>query len=56
MTSEIVDQFIDRIYELSVSNITRTKGTDVILLMGGTGSGKSTFLNMVAGSTLTASR
>lgn len=48
------DSFIDRIYELSMDNLTKTKGMDVILLLGGTGSGKSTFLNMVAGSTLTA--
>jgi len=54
MKGKSTDSFIDRIYQLSVDNLTKTKCMDVILLMGGTGSGKSTFLNMVAGSKLTA--
>lgn len=35
---------------------TLTNGTDVVLLMGGTGNGKSTILNMLAGSRITATR
>lgn len=35
-------------------NMIKTKGMDIILLMGDTGAGKSTILNMVAGSKVTA--
>jgi ABC-type sugar transport system ATPase subunit len=47
-TSE-ADIFFDKIYELATDKISKTKGMDVIVILGGTGSGKSTLISMIAG-------
>ncbi len=50
------NSFIDKIYKLVAENLSNTKGMDVIMLLGGTGNGKSTILNMIAANEITCSR
>jgi ABC-type Fe3+/spermidine/putrescine transport system ATPase subunit len=51
--SSVADVFMDKIYELVERHSFKTENmVDVVLLMGGSGSGKSTTLNMIAGSVI----
>lgn len=43
-------KFITEVKKLSQIDVTEIEDQEIVLIMGPTGSGKSTFLNMMAGS------
>lgn len=49
------DAFMDRLITLVNSDFKTVKDMDVVLLLGATGSGKSTLMCMIAGSKISAS-
>lgn len=48
------DAFMDKLITLVNSDFKTVKDMDVVLLLGGTGNGKSTVMNMIAGSKIFA--
>ena len=48
------DAFMDNLINLVNSGFMTVKDMDVVLLLGGTGNGKSTVMNMIAGSKIFA--
>ena len=51
-----MESFLERYSELSSKNFIKSTGQDIVMLIGNTGVGKTTILNMLNGSNLIAEK